>query len=134
MVVPTRVLLVDDDARFASVVRSVLEEDGYDVVAVAGSAGALLGAVVEHEPDVVVLDLVLPDGDGLDAAEELRRGGRRVPVIVFSSLFDQRIARDTLAAGFGYVEKAAGVEALELAIEGVIDLRDQQPTVNGSAG
>jgi hypothetical protein len=41
---------------------------------------------------------------------------------VFSSLFDQRIARDTMAAGYGYVEKAAGLEALELAIEGALDL------------
>jgi DNA-binding response OmpR family regulator len=127
------VLLVDDDARFSAIVQSVLEEDGYEVVVI-GSAVEVDLAVVVHEPDVVVVDLVLLDSDGLEVADELRRAGRTTPVIVFSSLFDQRIARDTMAAGFGYVEKAAGLEALELAIEGaldlavdVIDLRDPSP-------
>lgn len=127
----TRVLLVDDDARFAEVVRTVLEDDGYLVVGVVGSAAGVHPAVVEHEPDVVVVDLVLPDGDGLDTADRLRSEGRDVPVVVFSSLFDQRIARETMASGYGYVEKAAGVEALEMAIDGavglaaVIDLREE---------
>lgn len=128
----TRVLLVDDDPRFAGVVRSVLEDDGYDVVGVVDSAAGVNGAVAEHGPDVVVLDLVLPDGDGLAAADDLRSDGRDVPVVVFSSLFDQRIARETMASGYGYVEKAAGVDALELAIDGavglaaaVIDLREE---------
>ena len=123
-------LLVDDDPKFASVVRTVLEDDGYEVVAVIASAEAVDAAVVDLGPDVVVLDLVLADGDGLEVAEGLRAAGHRAPVVLFSSLFDQRIARDTMASGYGYVEKAAGVEALELAIDGavglaeVIDLRD----------
>jgi len=131
MVPPTRVLLVDDDARFAAVVRTVLEDDGYDVVDVVGSAAGVPAACSTHDPDVVVLDLVLPDGDALDAADTLAAEGQRVPIVVFSSLFDQRIARDAMASGYGYVEKAAGSEALELAIDGVlrlsrvIDLREQ---------
>ena len=131
----TRVLLVEDDARFAGVVRSVLESDGYDVVDVVDTAEAVNGAVARFGPDVVVLDLVLPDGDGLDAADRLRSDGRDVPVVVFSSLFDQRIARETMASGYGYVEKAAGLEALEMAIDGavglaaaVIDLREETVT------
>jgi DNA-binding NarL/FixJ family response regulator len=124
------VLLIDDDARFADVVRSALVEDGYDVVEVVSAADAAESAVARHGPDVVVLDLVLPGGDGLELADRLRAAHPRLPVVVFSSLFDQRIGRDTLAAGFGYVEKAAGVEALELALEAavglaaVIDLRE----------
>ena len=135
-------LLVDDDARFAAVVRAVLEEDGYEVVDVVRTAVEVELAVLVHEPDVVVVDLVLPDGDGLEIADALRLAGRDTPVVVFSSLFDQRIARDTLASGYGYVEKAAGADALELAIDAavidltaddvVIDLRDQ-PVNRGDA-
>jgi len=129
-VAAVRVLLVEDDARFAAVVRSVLDDDGYPVVAVIAAGADVPVAVAVHEPDVVVLDLVLPDSNGLDVADALHAHGRRVPVVLFSSLFDQRIARDTMEAGYGYVEKAAGVEALELAIDaavqlgGVIDLRE----------
>ncbi len=126
----TRVLLIDDDDRFASVVRTVLEHDGYEVVAVVSAADEIDTAVGEHGPDVIVLDLILDGADGLEIAEDLRAAGHRAPVVLFSSLFDRRIARDTMASGYGYVEKAAGVEALELAIDGVvglaavIDLRD----------
>ena len=118
-------LLVDDDPRFAAVVRAVLEDDGYEVVDVIRSAVEVELAVLVHQPDIVVVDLILPDGDALDVGDTLRRSGRTTPVLVFSSLFDQRIARDAMAAGFGYVEKAAGVEALELAIEAAIDLAER---------
>lgn len=118
-----RVLLVEDDARFAGVVRSVLDDDGYTVVGVVGTAADVPTAVAEHDPDVVVLDLVLPDGNGLDVADGLHADGASVPVVLFSSLFDQRIARDSLSSGYGYVEKAAGVDALELAIDAALDLR-----------
>jgi DNA-binding NarL/FixJ family response regulator len=114
--------LVDDDTKFASVVRSVLEDDGYEVVAVVASALEVDAAVDEHGPDVVVVDLVLADGDGIEVAEGLRAAGHGAPVVLFSSLFDRRIARDTMASGWGYVEKAAGVEALELAIDGAVGL------------
>lgn len=118
----TRVLLVEDDARFASLVRSLLVDDGYDVVDVVDRPAGVAPAVAAHDPDVVVLDLVLPGGDGIEIAEQLQASGHRVPIILFSSLFDQRVGRQSLAAGWGYVEKAAGIEALELAIDGAIGL------------
>lgn len=117
----TRVLLVDDDARFAASVRASLAKS-YDVVGTVGSGAEVPAAVAELAPDVVVIDLVMRGGDGLEAADRLRRAGQDVPVVVFSSLFDQRIAREAMASGYGYVEKAGGVEALELAIEGAVDL------------
>ena len=120
----TRVLIVDDDTRFAAVVRAVLTDDGYDVVDVVTEVSGAEASVALHEPDVVVLDLVIPGGDGLELAERLREQHPRLPIVLFSSLFDQRIGRDTLAAGYGYVEKAAGVEALELALEAAVGLAD----------
>ncbi len=118
-----RVLLVDDDPRFAEVVRGMLTDDGYDVEVV-GSVAAAVEAASGREPDVVVADLLLPDGDGMDAADALRADGIVAPVVLFSSLFDQRLARQTMADGYGYVEKAGGIEALELAIDAAIDLRE----------
>lgn len=128
---PTRLLLVDDDERFAEIVRGLLVDDGYHVVGVVNSAVEVPAAVVEFAPDVVVLDLVLPDGDGLEVADWLRQDGHEVPILLFSSLFDRRIGRASLEEGYGYVEKAAGLDALESAIEDamgmgdVFDLRDR---------
>jgi len=103
-------------------VRTVLVDDGYEVVGVVASADDVELAVGHHDPDVVVLDLVLADGDGLQVADDLRVAGRAAPVILFSSLFDRRIARETMASRYGYVEKADAIEGLVLAIEGAIDL------------
>ena len=119
---PVRVLLVDDDARFAAVVRAALTDDGYDVVAVVHQPDEVLAAVSHHAPDVVVLDAVLEGGMGVEVAIDLRERGSKVPVVVFSSLFDRVEGQATLAQGFGWVEKAAGIEALESAIGAVIDL------------
>src|ERR687898_493446 len=123
--VPVRVLLVDDDERFAEIVRSVLEEGGYDVVGVTLSAAAVPEAVATLHPDVVVVDLVMPDADGLEVADALRIEGNDVPIVLFSSLFDHRIAEGTMADGYGYVEKAAGAEALEMAIDAAVELEPE---------
>lgn len=128
---PIRLLLVDDDERFAEIVRGLLEDDGYNVVGVVSRAVEVPTAVAELRPDVVVLDLILADGDGLTVADWLRQDGHEVPILLFSSLFDRRINEATVADGYGYVEKARGLDALEAAIQDeigrsqVVDLRDQ---------
>ena len=120
--VPVRILLVDDDERFTELVRAALTDDGYDVVGAVHTAAAATPAVIDLRPDVVVLDLVLPDGDGLSVADEVRAEGSRVPVVLFSSLFNRQVAADAFDAGYGYVEKAAGVDGLEAAIDAAVAL------------
>jgi DNA-binding response OmpR family regulator len=122
LMVPVRVLLVDDDERFAAIVQAALEDDGYDVIGAVHTAAAATPAVIDLRPDVVVLDLVLPDGDGLTIADDVRAGGSDVPVVLFSSLFNRQAAADALDSGYGYVEKAAGVDGLEAAIEAAVAL------------
>lgn len=120
--VPVRVLLVDDDERFAALVQAALEDDGYDVIGAVHTAADATPAVIDLRPDVVVLDLVLPDGDGLTIADDVRAEGSDVPVVLFSSLFNRQAAVDALGSGYGYVEKAAGVEGLEAAIDAAVAL------------
>jgi CheY-like chemotaxis protein len=69
--VRTSILLADDDARFRSILRSLLEDDGYTVVAEAGTADEVRELAREHRPDVVVLDLVMQGSRGLSTAREL---------------------------------------------------------------
>lgn len=119
-----RVLLVDDDVRFADLVSQTLDDARYEVVEVVHDGAEVAAAVEALHPDVVVLDLVMQGGNGIDVAIDLRERGSSVPVLLFSSLFDQVEAAESMAHGFGFVEKAAGVDALESAIDAVIDLRD----------
>jgi DNA-binding response OmpR family regulator len=81
------VLLVEDEPRIASFVVKGLERHGYAVDHVATGAQAL-ARIHAGEPDVIVLDLALPDVDGLDVLRRLRRGGTVVPVIILTARGD----------------------------------------------
>jgi DNA-binding response OmpR family regulator len=82
-----KVLLVEDEARIASFVVKGLEADGYAVEHVATGAEALNRARA-GKPDLIVLDLALPDVDGLNVLRRLRHGGTVVPVIVLTARGD----------------------------------------------
>jgi DNA-binding response OmpR family regulator len=81
------VLLVEDEPRIASFVVKGLEAHGYAVENVATGAQAL-DRIRAGEPDVIVLDLALPDVDGLDVLRRLREGGTVVPVIILTARGD----------------------------------------------
>jgi len=110
------VVLADDDVRFRSLVCSVLRDDGYEVLAEAHDARSAREAASTHRPDVVILDLVMEGSRGLSTLREILDEDPTQPVVVISSLFDQRIEQETVALGAWYLEKAEGLEALERAI------------------
>ena len=119
---PIAVLLADDDVRFRTIVRSILEDDGYQVVAEAGDAGETRAMARLHHPDVVVLDLVMEGSVGLSTARELLDDDPRRPVVVISSLFDPLVEREAARMGAWYVEKMEGIDALEHAINDAISV------------
>jgi len=118
---PIRVLLIDDDAKMVTLVRSILSDEGYEVVG-RTSAADVLEQLEALDPHVVVLDEVMPDIDGLDVAESIREVRPTQPIVIFSSLFDQRLSRETQRRGYIYCEKADGIDRLEEAIMEAIDL------------
>ena len=81
---PATILLVEDDPLLRHAFRLLLEDAGYAVVE-AGSAAEALQAVDAAAPALVLLDLGLPDIDGLRVLEDLRRTGSVLPVIVLTA-------------------------------------------------
>src|SRR6185369_5091693 len=75
--------VVDDDSRVRTVVCWQLESEGY-LVCEAADGNAAWQGIVEHRPDLVVLDLSLPGLSGLDLLRRLRESGDRTPVVVLS--------------------------------------------------
>jgi DNA-binding NarL/FixJ family response regulator len=90
--VPMSVLIVDDHARFRARARRLLEAEGYAVVGEAQDGASGLAAAEELRPDVVLLDVHLPDGDGFDLAERFAGSGGRPQVVLTSSLETSDVA------------------------------------------
>src|ERR1700722_8016101 len=80
-----RVLIVDDHPEFRAVARELLEEAGYVVSAEVAGAREAIASVSAHAPDVVLLDVVLPDGNGFDVAAQLSRDPSGPVVVLVSS-------------------------------------------------
>jgi DNA-binding NarL/FixJ family response regulator len=111
---PVRVVLVDDHALVREGVRSVLGHfDDVAVVAEADNADAAVKAVTAHEPDVVVLDLQLPDEHGVQVLRGLTAQGMDPAVLVLSDHDRPDRVRDVLRAGaLGYLEESARPDEL----------------------
>src|SRR5256714_3771882 len=114
---PYRVLLVDDNSDFRRAARQVLERHGFAVVAEAETGISGIEQAQEHRPDLVLVDVQLPDIDGFEVAEHLSRLEVPVDVILTSSLdgidFGALVAR---SSALGFVPKAelsaSAIEAL----------------------
>jgi two-component system OmpR family response regulator len=80
----TRLLLVDDEDNLRSMLDAALSHLGFDVVAVA-SGRAALDAAVSERPDLIVLDVMLPDLDGFEVCRRLRAEGVKTPVLFLTA-------------------------------------------------
>src|SRR5471032_831261 len=107
---PVRVLVVDDEPNLAEVMSSVLRHEGWDV-RTAGTGISTIRAGREFRPDAVVLDMMLPDFDGLEVMGRLRADNPRIGVLFLTARDsdEDRIAGIT-AGGDEYVTKPFGFE------------------------
>lgn len=106
-----QILVVDDEPQIVRGLRVVLRREGYEVEA-AESKSEALDAVAVRPPDAMVLDLVLPDGSGVEVCREVRSWSR-LPILVLSALGDEREKVRALDAGADdYVTKPFGTDEL----------------------
>ncbi|MGQ4597479.1 response regulator [Nocardia sp. R6R-6] len=109
--VATKVLVVDDEPQIVRALRINLSVRGYEVITAATGAAGLRAAADRH-PDVVILDLGLPDIDGIEVLAGLR-GWTSAPVIVLSARTDSADKVEALDAGADdYVTKPFGMDEL----------------------
>lgn len=121
----SRILVVEDNALNLKLVRDVLQYAGYEVVeATTGQEGVELAATVP--PDLVLLDLQLPDMDGTETLRRLRgqEGTKDVPVVAVTALAMAEDRERAARAGFdGYLQKPLSVRSLPQQVESFIALR-----------
>ena len=117
-----KVLIVDDHAGFRASARRMLEADGFEVVAEAGTGADALMAADAWKPELVLLDVHLPDVQGFDVAERLTVNGS-APAVVLTSSHE--------AADFGPLVERSGARAFipksELSGEALRRVLDDRP-------
>lgn len=118
---PLRVILVDDHEVVRAGLRALLEaQDGIEVVGEVGTAADAVRQVGFNAPDVVVMDVRLPDGSGVEATRKIRDRWPDVAVLVLSSFADEEALMSSIEAGAsGYLLKRVDTDAIVDAVRAV---------------
>jgi DNA-binding NarL/FixJ family response regulator len=123
---PLRILIVDDHAVVRRGIRALLEShDGWEVCGEATTGREAVEQSRRLRPDIVVMDLSLPELNGLDATRQILKDAPDTEVLVLTMHHSEELARDVLRAGArGYVLKADADESLIAAVD---NLRQHKP-------
>ena len=117
----TTLILADDHPLFLAGLRAVLDaESDLQVLAVATTGEEALRVAMEHQPDVAVLDIAMPDGDGLSVSERMREAGIHTHVLILTmSVQDETVLAALRAGARGYAVKNAPPEGITAAVRAV---------------
>src|SRR3954470_11064662 len=117
--VALRVIVADDDPLARRVVRDALEAGGIIVIAEAANGRDAVELSLYYKPDIVLMDLVMPEFDGIQATRRILEREPDVEVVILTSSDDDEVGIIGLRAGAsGFLNKRAGVEALPRALRG----------------
>ncbi len=118
-----RLLLAEDHALFSQGLRAMLGRS-YEIAGVVADGAAVVSAVEEHEPDVLLLDLSLPNRTGMDLLGDLRKAGATVPIVIVTMHVDRVLVEEAVRLGASaFVPKDADVDELRTAIGEVLQGR-----------
>ena len=131
---PVRALVVDDEQTLAELLTMALRYEGWDVRSAGDGTGAV-SAAREFRPDVVVLDVMLPDVDGFEVLRRLRSEAPDVPVLFLTArdAVEDRVAGIT-AGGDDYVTKPFSLEEVVARLRGLLRRAAAATVVRGDAG
>jgi DNA-binding NarL/FixJ family response regulator len=129
--VTVRLLVVEDTEHVRKMLLDILELHGFEIAGDAESGKEALARVGAADPDVVILDYMMPEMDGLEVARKIRETRPDQHVILYSAYLDDELERGATEAGIAVcVPKMAGVEELAREITAVaMDLGDGDGTL-----
>jgi two-component system response regulator AtoC len=126
-----KILIIDDDSSICETIDLYLTEEGHKVyTAATGTDG--LNKFVETSPDVVILDIRLPDVDGFTVLEDLREDDENVKVIMITAYHDMDTTINAMKAGaFDYIRKPINIDELDIAIHKALKSIEMERKIDG---
>lgn len=116
----TRVLVADDHAIVRFGMRELITAAGHEVIGEASSGPEAVRLAEQHRPDVVIMDVRMPDGDGIDACRQIRSAHPEIRVLFLTSFNDDESVMGAIMAGAsGFVLKQLGTDSLLHALDTV---------------
>lgn len=94
-----RILIVDDAAFMRMMIKDILTKNGYEVVAEAGNGQEAVELYNEHRPDLVTMDITMPEMDGINSLKAIREIDPEAKVIMCSAIGQQAMVIDAIQAG-----------------------------------
>lgn len=117
-----RILVVDDETEMCNLLREFLERKNYEVLT-ATDADTVLKAVTSKRPHIVLLDIRMPQKDGVTLLKEIKGIDREIGVIMVTAVRDETLARETMTLGAdGYITKPIDLDYLEtnILVKGIL--------------
>ncbi len=121
-----KVLLVDDEMDLIMIMGKRIKKWGYDLMEAAGGKEALT-AVKSGGPDIVILDYMMPDMDGISTLKEIRKVNADIPVIMFTAFPDKKSIEGTEALGVSaYIPKLSMFPTGESALKAALNMAEKK--------
>jgi NarL family two-component system response regulator LiaR len=118
---PFKILIADDEEFFREYLQEMLVNSGYEVVGAARDGAEAVKMAAELRPDVVILDVVMPEMDGLEATEKLCSSGLPLHVVILSSQTHGTRVAEALAAGASaYINKPPREDEVLQVLRGLV--------------
>ncbi len=116
------VMIVDDALFMRNILRNTLKAHGYTVAAEAASGIEAMKFLHDHRPDVITLDIILPDANGLDLLDEILQARPGTKVVICSAIGQEAIIRKAMERGAaGFIQKPFTPEKIIEAMESLGD-------------
>jgi DNA-binding NarL/FixJ family response regulator len=122
-----RVIIADDDNLFSQILSLTLEAAGMEVVTIVTTGREAVDATLEHKPDIVLMDIVMPEMDGLAALSVIKFNQTQIPVFILTGLADPLyLARAGELGAEGFFSKAVQSEELITAMRDVLSKKEMR--------
>jgi len=117
-----RILIADDSPELRRGLRALIESrPGFKVCGKATDGAEVISQARELKPDLIILDLGLPDMDGFEAARRILQSSPAMPILMFSMHYSTQLVREAHKIGIrGYIEKGSSLDILFQGIEAVL--------------